>query len=459
MNANTAHDDFARGVRLMHEGDAAGAMAAFEAALGADPTLPEAHVNLGLLLADGDFARSRQHYLDAIGLDPHRIEAYLHLGALLASRKHFAEAELRYRQALAIDPDSAPALSNLGVLFASSGRPGQALACYRAAIAIAPDYQRARFNLSYLLLRQGDLAAGWRAFESRSWYAGMAAYFNFPRWNGEALAGKSLLISVEAGHGDMIQFCRYATLAKARGAARVGLVCHDGLKRLFGSLAGVDALYALGEAVPREGWDYWTPPLSMPYHCATTLATIPAQLPYLAPVAADCARLAPLLAAGPPLRVGLVWQGNPRFDNDGDRSIASLATLAPLATVAGVHFFSLQKGAGAAQAAAADWLSDLAPAIDDFADTAALIAGLDLVIAVDTAVAHLAGALGKPCWLLLPAYQTDWRWLTGRDDTPWYPGVMRLFRQRQPGQWDSVVEALRQALAQRVASTVAVNTP
>ncbi|WP_426114586.1 tetratricopeptide repeat protein [Massilia sp. PWRC2] len=451
------HACFDDGVRRMGAGDSDGARLAFGQALALQPALPEAHINLGLLLTTLDPAQAQQHYRAAIALAPERVDGYLHLGAWLAAARRFDEAEHSYRQALLLDPASAPALSNLGVLLASTDRASMAAACYRAAIAIAPAYQPAHFNLAYLLLRDGDFEAGWREFEGRPWYARFADYFAYPRWTGEPLAGASLMIAVEAGHGDMIQFCRYAALARQQGAARVGIVCHSGLQRLFASLEGIE-VYGVDDAVPRDGWDYWTPPLSMPYHFGTRLDQLPATLPYLAaPAGAGAAGLA-LLAAAPSarLRVGLAWQGNPRFENDGERSLAALATLAPLASVAGVQFYSLQKGEGTLSllpdTGGFASLTDLAPALGDFADTAAVIGALDLVIAVDTAVAHLAGALGKPCWVMLPAYQTDWRWLRGRDDSPWYPRVMRLFRQQQAGDWGAVVAALRAALVQQVAA-------
>jgi hypothetical protein len=232
------------------------------------------------------------------------------------------------------------------------------------------------------------------------------------------------------------------------------------------SLAAVDSVIACDEPIPASGWDVWTPPLSLPCHCCTRLESIPADLPYLRADPQKAAHWRSLLAADaavdphlrPLLRVGLVWQGNPRFENDADRSLSSLALLAPLWTVAGVRFYSLQKGAGEDEAAlsapAGLPLADLGPAIDDFADTAAIVDNLDLVICVDTAIAHLAGALGKPCWLLLPDYKTDWRWLAGRSDSPWYPGVLRLFRQPAGGDWAPAIDAVRVALHERVADAL-----
>jgi hypothetical protein len=245
----------------------------------------------------------------------------------------------------------------------------------------------------------------------------------------------------------MIQFCRYASLLKAQGAARIAVVCHPALKTLFATLSGVDEVFSLHDEVPKSAWDFWTPPLSLPYYCGTRIDNIPANIPYLS---ADPVKVATWRARLPAsgLCVGLAWKGNPRFENDKDRSLPSLDVLAPLGAVAGVHFVSLQKGPGEEEARCPPaGLSVLAlgERIEDFSDTAAIIANLDLVISVDTAIAHLAGALGKPCWVLLPDYQTDWRWLSGRGDSPWYPG-MRLFRQPVGGGWGTVVAAVAAAL-------------
>jgi hypothetical protein len=444
---------FHTGVRLMRSGDDAGAAAAFRGALALAPWMVAAHVNLGLLLSRaGDTQDAEHHYRTALDLDPAHFHAQVHLGVLLAAQKRFAAAEHCYRAALAVDPDAPVALSNLGVLLACVGREDEAEACYRAAMARDPAYRNAPFNLAYLLLRQGRFDEGWDAFEARDWYARLARYFQFPRWQGEPLAGKSLMIGFEGGHGDMLQFCRYAAVARARGASRIAIVCHPALKRLFTRLAGVDHAYGYDEDVPATGWDVWTPPLSFPWVLGTRSDTIPADLPYLHADPAQVAAIASIVAAaGPGLRVGLAWQGNPHFESDADRSLASVDVLAPLLAIDGVRFFSLQKGPGQLDGVHQE-IADLAPHIADFDDTAACIAQLDLVITIDSAVAHLAGALGKPCWVLLPAYKTDWRWLTGRTDSPWYPGVMRLFRQRVAGDWGSVVVELQAALRDAVAA-------
>lgn len=450
---------FHTGVRLMNDGDAAGAEHAFRAAIAVDPDISAAHINLGLLLAQrAAWVDAEQHYRIALALAPDQLHGYLHYGVMLAAQHRFEQAEQAYRHALAIDPTAPAVLSNLGVLLACTARETEAEACYRAALAAAPDYRNASFNLAYLLLRQGRYDEGWAAFEARDWYARLARHFDFPRWHGEPLAGKTLIIGFEAGHGDMIQFCRYAAQVKAQGAAHVAIVCHPGLKRLFTRVQGVDAVFGFDDDVPRTGYDFWTPPLSFPLIFGTRVDTIPAALPYLHADPAKVVTLAPLTrTAERTLRVGLAWQGNPRFENDSERSLASLDVLAPLGDVPGVRFFSLQKGAGGLRVDQPPpfALTDLAPHIDNFDDTAALITQLDLVIAVDTAVAHLAGALGKPVWVLLPAFKTDWRWLTERTDSPWYPHVMRLFRQHAAGDWLDVVAALTAALHEMAAAHAA----
>jgi Flp pilus assembly protein TadD len=444
---------FHDGVRLMRAGDDAAATAAFRGALALAPWMVAAHVNLGLLLArTGDPQDAERQYRTALDLDPEHFHARVHLGVLLAAQKRFAAAERCYRAALAVDPDAPVALSNLGVLLACVGREDEAEACYRAAMARDPAYRNAPFNLAYLLLRQGRFEEGWDAFEARDWYGGLARHFQFSRWQGQPLAGKSLMIGFEGGHGDMLQFCRYAAVARAQGASRIAIVCHPALKRLFTRLAGVDHAYGYDEDVPATGWDFWTPPLSFPWALGTRSDTIPADLPYLHADPAQVAAIAPIVAAaGPGLRVGLAWQGNPHFENDADRSLASIDVLAPVLATDGARFFSLQKGPGQLDGVRPR-ITDLAPHIADFDDTAAFIMALDLVITVDSAVAHLAGALGKPCWVLLPAYKTDWRWLTGRTDSPWYPGVMRLFRQTVAGDWTGVVRELQAALRGAVAA-------
>ncbi len=447
---------FGRGNAALVAGKLETAEKAYREVLKLAPDLAEAHANLGQVLDRcGQPEQAEASYRQAIRLAPANPRPYINLGVLLLAQKRHAEAEAAFTAAIGLPPAQPEAWTNLGVLHASLGRLDEAERCHRAALAMAPDYRPARFNLAYVLLRQGRYEEGWPCLEARDWARVLEAHLPMPRWQGEPLAGRRVLIGCEAGHGDMIQFCRYAMQLKQAGVAEVTVLCHAGLKRLFGGLAGVDRVLGLDEAVPAEVAEVWIPALSLPHCCGTRqVADIPARIPYLTVEAALLtqwqARLNEVVGSeGGAPRVGLVWKGNPRFENDADRSLPGLATLAPLAGVAGVRFVSLQKGAGEDEALAPPpgmTLAALGAELGDFADTAALLQGLDLVIAVDTGVAHLAGALGKPCWVMLPAYKTDWRWLDGREDSPWYPGALRLFRQREMGDWAPVVAQLAEAL-------------
>lgn len=440
--------------RLEAVGDAPGAEALLREAVRLAPDFAEAYANLGRLLDGRGIADEAEAcHRRSIALDPGYARTHMNLGVNLAQRKRFGEAEAAYLESIRLEPASPAAWSNLGVLYACMKREAEAERCYRTATGIDPDYANAKFNLAYILLRQGRYEEGWACMEARDWYAALEDRLPCPRWRGEDLAGKSLLFAFEAGQGDMIQFCRYAPVLKAKGAASIVMICHPPLKTLFATLDGVDAIIGFNEPLPSAHYDFWTPPISIPFYCKTRLETIPAALPYLHSDPERVARWRPLLPSRGP-RVGLVWKGSRAFENDADRSLPSLKLLAPLWQVPGVQFVSLQKGAGedeAAQPPDGQPLADLGSKVADFADTAAVIASLDLVIAVDTGVAHLAGALGKPCWLLLPDYKADWRWLANRTDSPWYPGVMRLFRQKTVGDWGPVIDEVRSALPDFIA--------
>ena len=443
---------FHLGAEQLQQQDHAAAEQSFRQALVLDPQFAEAHANLGYLCdLAGALVEAEAHYRRAQALAPGNATIHLNLGALLALQKRHAEAEACYAAALALEPQSSAVWSNLGVLKLNLKEEDTADACLRQAIVLDPQNRKARFNLAYLQLRLGQFEEGWALFEARDWYRAMEQRFEFPRWQGEALQGQALLLTYEAGHGDVIQFCRYVPLLKARGAGPITLLCHPALKRLMHSLQGLDAVRGFDEPHQHSpAYAYWLPLLSLPFHRGTRADTVPAQLPYLQAEPALCAQWSRHLPATRALRVGLVWKGNPQFENDSDRSLPHLRNLAPLWQVAGVQFISLQKGAGedeAAQCHAQQPLTDLGAGMQDFADAAALVAQLDLVIAVDTAMAHLAGAMGRPCWLLLPWYMTDWRWGAQGSTSVWYPKIMRLFRQGADGDWAPVLAEVAQALA------------
>lgn len=447
---SAAEARFTAGTACLAAGDLHGAEAAFASACALAPALYEARLNLAYCLSErGAHAAAEHEYRQLLAAGVCCVELFTGLSALLIGLGRDAEAEPLLRDGLRHHPQAVPLLANLGALLTRARREEEARAALEQALALEPDHTGAHHTLAYLLLRAGNLVDGFAHYEARLAHSGLAremAQRGIPLWQGEALAGRSVLIGLEAGFGDMIQFARYARELKALGARRVELLCLPAQARLFASLDGIDHVYRLGDAPPAEGWDCWIPPMSLPQRLGTTLATVPAEIPYLHPEPAAVAQWQARLPAAR-LRIGLVWRGNPRFENDAARSLPGLHTLAPLWELPGVHWVSLQKDARAEELAAAPGpLFDAAPWLDDFADTAAALTELDLLISVDTASAHLAGALGIPCWLLLPAFMCDWRWLREGERTPWYP-AHRLFRQEEAGNWQEAVKALKNALA------------
>jgi len=447
---HAAEQLFFEGTRQIAARNYADAEDCFRRTVAMAPDLAEAHANLGWLLDEADAPDEADAcYRRALALNASNPQIHLNYGALLSRMKRFREAEAVYLNALQLDPQSAAAWSNLGVLCAQMARYAEATTCCLNSLLIDPGYAKAHINLAYLYLRQGRFEEGWAHLERRTWKYTPPQGVTSPRWRGESLQGKSILVGHEGGLGDMIQFARYAQVLREQGARRVTLVCPPALQTLLASMPGADEVLSLDAALPAENWDCWASSMSLPFHCKTRLHSIPAALPYLRANRHAAARWSALL---PParLRVGLVWQGNPKFENDSERSIASLDLLQPLGGIDGVAFISLQKGRGEVQAKNPPKGLDIAclpDEIEDFADTAAIVANLDLVISVDTAVAHLAGAMGKPCWILLPQHMPDWRWLAERDDSPWYPGAVRLFRQPARGDWATVLAQVRAALA------------
>ncbi|MEI8196354.1 MAG: tetratricopeptide repeat protein [Phycisphaerae bacterium] len=429
------------------------AIAAYRQALALNANLSDAHCNLGGMLKEkGQFEEAIAACRRALELKPNYPEAYLNLGNALREQGRLDEALAAYRQALALKPDDAAAYSNLAIVLSDQGCLDEAIGAYRQAITIKPNYPEAHKDLALLLLLRGDFAEGCKEYEWR-WRCKNyhSPVWNVPEllWDGSDLAGRTLLLHAEQGFGDCLQFIRYVPQIAARaGGGKILVVCAPELRPLLQSMSGVAGWLVAGDVLPH--CDVQCPLLSLPLVLGTTLENIPQGVPYLQAEAARVEWWRRELADAPPgLQVGLVWSGNPAHKNDRNRSVA-LAALAPLARMPGVRFYSLQKGAAGEQARtppAGMELIDRTAELKDFADTAALVANLDLVIAVDTAVVHLAGALGKSVWTLLP-FVPDWRWLMEREDSPWYP-TMRLFRQRVRGDWGSVIDKVAKALVQR----------
>jgi tetratricopeptide (TPR) repeat protein len=457
------------------------ALACFQEALKCDLSRAEGFAGLGLVfLALRDFAHALNSFQQGLRLEPDNAEllngegvsllelrrprealacfervlarcpqhadALGNRGNTLLRLNRVEEAVAAYDRLLELAPNNAPLLANRAAALRRLDRPEEALASARKALAIKPGFAQARFVEAVARLSLGDFATGWQAYEARwhvGWLASQRRDYGAPLWLGkEPLDGKTILLHAEQGLGDTIQFVRYVPLLAAQGASIV-LEVQEPLVRLLSGMSGVAKIIARKEPLPP--YDFHCPLLSLPLACATTLATIPADVPYLAPAHADLARWQARLPAQRPL-VGLAWSGERSHDNDLNRSLR-LETLLPLFDSPGVGFVSLQHEVREEDRALLQSRSDIAQIggeFTDFADSAAVIAALDAVIAVDTAVAHLAGAIGKPLFLLLP-YAADFRWLRERGDSPWYPSA-QLMRQPRFGDWDAVVGRLRQDL-------------
>ncbi len=427
------------------------ALASYDRALAIAPDLPAVLCNRGSLLRRrGRVDASLADYEHALVLQPALLQAQLNRGNVLLDLNRLDDARRASDALVAAEPRHALAWFNRGNLLDVLGRRDDALAAYGQALALDPDYADAHSARSFVLLRAGRFAEGWPEYEWR-WrdpaFAAQARTFAQPRRQGEPLDGRTILLHAEQGFGDTVQFCRFAAQVRARGA-RVVLEVQPEVHALLASLDGVDQLLARGEPLPP--FDCQCPLLSVPAALRTELASVPTEGPYL--VAPEARRAAWRMRLGPAarLRVGLAWAGDPIHLNDRQRSLP-LAALAELFAL-DVDWISLQARIPArdAEAFAASPLRDCAAELHDFADTAALIDSLDLVVSVDTAVAHVAGALGRPVWILLPL-PSDWRWLDTRTDSPWYASA-RLFRQAQARDWAPALAELAQALAQYAAA-------
>ncbi len=414
------------------------------------------HVMIGQMTRSrGAMAEAEAAYRAAVALCPSHALALMNLANLFQEQGRFEEAELFYRETLRQKSDYAEAHKNFAVALSEQGRLDEAEAAIRQAIRFQPDEPGWRMALAQILLFSGRLEEGWKQYEWRWQTKNMPSQprgFVQPLWTGKHEGDRVLLLHAEQGFGDTIQFCRYVPLAAEK--AKVVLEVPRPLISLLAGLSGIDRIVATGEPLPP--FQSHCPLLSLPRVFGTTLKTIPNRIPYLAADANRVAAWERRLSDLGGLRVGLVWAGGTVTPRNPQRSISS-AKLDVLAGVPGVHYVSLQKFQMAGNRSVPprslgllDWTDEL----DDFAETAALVEALDLVISVDTAVAHVAGALGKPVWLLNRFFPC-WRWLSARDDSPWYP-TLRQYRQKRLDDWDSVLWAVRTDL-ERLASDRAGN--
>ena len=416
------------------------AIDACHAALGFKRNCAEACQTLGHALSDcGRTGEAIVAYQDALRHNPALPGLHNNLGLALRQADRLDEAATMLGQAVRRAPHDAEIRSNLAGVLKELGSLPDAEAAYREALRVQPDNASLHFNLALVLLLAGRFAEGWPEYEWR-FRAGVARLpaSEQPQWSGEALAGRTVLVRAEQGYGDTIQFCHYVPMI---AGGPVVLEVPARLRRLLGSLPGAPRIVASGEALPR--FDLVCPLLSMP----RLFDTAPGNVPYLAAEPERVAQWRSRIGSHG-RRVGLAWQGNPDSQAEQGRSIP-LREFLPLAQVAGVRLISLQRHHGLEQLAAAPEVETLGEAFDAgadaFIDTAAVMQGLDLVITSDTAVAHLAGALGRPVWLALQ-HVPDWRWMLERSDCPWYPS-MRLFRQTRRGDWGGVFARMAEELA------------
>jgi Tfp pilus assembly protein PilF len=428
-------------------GKAADALASYREALRLEPDRAATHNSLGILMVQRrDLAAAVASFRRAVEIRPDFAKAHNNLGNALKEQGDLEAAVACYRKAVRLGPEFIDGHNNLGLVLADLGQFEGALACYARALELQPDYREARRNRALVWLLLGDYERGWPEYEWR-WGCPELPERNLgrPAWDGSPLQGRTILLHAEQGLGDTIQFVRYAPLVKARGG-RVLLVCQPPLLRLLALCPGVDRLAAQGDPLPP--FDVHAPLLGLPRIFGATTHNIPADVPYLRANPELVERWRQRLASIPGLKVGIAWQGNPKYRRDWHRSV-DLERFAPLARVAGVALVSLQKGLGSEQLRTAPFpvveLEGLDEQSGPFMDTAAVMK--------DTAISHLAGALAVPCWVALPV-SPDWRWLLDREDSPWYPTV-RLFRAARAADWGPVFERMAGELPASRQSAVA----
>lgn len=460
------------GVAMAQENQLDEAASAFQKAIALNPNYAEACCNLGnVLVQKKERTEAVKYFRQALSIRGDYAEAYLNLGAVLRELRRFDEALIMLKQAVRLYPTMSNAHNNLGLVYndmgrftdaercfeeglrlnprsveahnnlasnyKEQGRVPESLAGYDVALWLDPNSASAHWNRSLALLLAGRLEEGWQEYEWRWKRMQKPRQFPQPAWDGSPLEGKTLLIYMEQGLGDMIQFIRYTRLAKERGG-KVIVECPALLVPLFKTCADID--HVVAEATPLPPFDAHAPLLSLPRLFGTTLDTVPNRVPYLSPEPERIAQWKHKLGNAA-FRIGIVWQGNPNHGWDHHRSF-KLAHLAPVAQLPGVQLVALQKEFGIEQLKHPPFPITVLDEDDpkgtkrDFLDTAAVMKSLDLVITCDTATAHLAGALGVPVWVLL-AKVGDWRWMLSRDDSPWYP-TLRLFRQKALGDWEEV---------------------
>lgn len=430
---------------LQKRGELGEAVRHYEKATQILPDLVEAWYGMGNVLKEkGEWEEAIFCFQKALVLRPDYSGAYNNMGNIFREQRRLEKAIFCYEKAIQIEPSNAAAYNNMGSAFQDQGKIDMSIEKFDQALKLRPEHAETHFNRALALLVRGDFLEGWKGYEWRfkkpDWKTAYPELYKIPRWDGSCFSGKRLLVHHEQGHGDNLQFIRFLPMVKARG----GTVIFESsrpLLRLFRNFPGIDELLERTPAnSSSEEFDLYIPLLSLPGIFETTLETVPGEVPYLHADPGEAESWRTRLGNGG-FKVGIVWAGNPEHKNDHNRSCA-LDHFLPLADIPSVRLYGLQKEITAGgKASSRGMLPDnLGEHLDDFANTAGVLENLDLLISVDTSVAHLAGAMGRPVWLLLP-FAPDWRWLLNREDSPWYP-TMRLFRQMKPGDWNAVFQLI-----------------
>jgi len=433
------------GIVYREQGKFTEAINCYQRALELDPNFADTHNNLGNVYREQEkFVEAINCYQRALELDPNFADAHNNLGNVYREQGKFAEAINCHQRALELDPNSGAIHNSLGVFHKDLGKVDEAIECYQRALELKPTDPQINTNVAIMLLLKGDFENGWKQHEWRLKLKGYQRDFLQPFWDGSGVEGKTLLIYSEQGLGDTIQFVRFLPILAHIGS-KIAIQCQDQLKTLLQPLESLSHIVGVFNSTDKlPHFDICLPLMSLPYVLGISHPDkIPNYVPYLYPNQDNCYDL----PNSPNLKVGLVWAGNPSHKNDRYRSI-ELKQFIPLFKIPDCEFYSLQVGERVSELRIIDKersIVDLGEKFADFSDTASALSQLDLLISVDTSVAHLAGAMAKPVWNLLPA-NPDWRWLLDREETPWYP-TMRLFRQKELGQWDDVIEKIRLELA------------
>jgi len=437
--SNQLQELFREGSELLQAGNSAAALVRFQSAVNIDPANAILHLYAGAALHDLErYEEAVASYREALSVAPGMGEGHNNLGNSLMALGRFAQAADSFTRASELLASSPVPLTARATALQALGKIAEAEADCRRALSLDPSFAAAHWNLALNLLLQGRYVEGWQEYEWR-WrkpdFTSPCRHTDVPLWDGSPLHGRTIVLHAEQGFGDAIQFARYAPLVAQRGGTVV-VECHPQLVQLMQSVEGVQGVVPFGAPLPP--FNCQAPLLSLPNIFGTILQSVPSRCPYIAIRDEYLKKWAALISThSASLRVGLVWAG--KSYPDPLRS-CRLAELAPLARLQNVTFYSLQLGAESEQTShppSGMTLIDLTDQIHDFTDTAALIERLDLVISIDTAASHLAGALGKPVFLMLP-FAPDWRWLLDRSDSPWYP-TMQIFRQKKAGDWSEVV--------------------